>query len=106
MTISKAFFDQHVRPRLGRGYVFRGQYPPGSPYHHLCVIVNQTIIDGSTIFYVVMTSEVDKLKRIMKNDKLALAELDKSEYDEYKDHFKALKPTCVRCDLKSLYETL
>ncbi|MCP4137340.1 MAG: hypothetical protein GY754_40610 [bacterium] len=89
--------------KITRGFTFSGIFPGNSKIPHICIVINSNVIDGQTVYYVFMTSKVEKARILFKKDIDALVEL---EEDEYRDYFPEdrLKETCIQCDVAHLEE--
>ncbi len=77
---------------IKQGFTFMAKLPEGSDRNHYCIIINKKVTKHTTIFYFFMTSQGEKVKLRMRNDKKAFVSLNSTDYKPL------TKPTFIQCD--------
>ena len=76
---------------ITRGFAFRGLVPARSDKPHICLILNKKVEKGDDILCVYFTSKGDKARQRLRNDPVALIEVNPREYDAISD------PSYLQC---------
>jgi hypothetical protein len=89
---------------IKRGFTFKALLPDGSSKQHYCIIINKKVTKNTTVYYFYMTSQKEKVIRIMRYDKGALVSINNRDYSIL------TKETFIQCDKRHLrtieYDTL